>query len=88
MAPNLRYLEIAKNDKKISDIAFRDQVIATITQIKNIYWDLVNAYEQARVKEQSLNFAQQSFENSKKATSAGGILAMEVMKAEAEVSQA
>jgi outer membrane protein TolC len=42
-----------KTTKKISDIAFRDQVIATITQIKNIYWDLVNAYEQARVNEQS-----------------------------------
>src|SRR5436190_23393900 len=44
-APNLRYLRIAKNNKKISDIAFKDQVIATVTQIENIYWDLVNAYE-------------------------------------------
>src|SRR5208282_53118 len=43
--PNLRYLHIAKNDKKISDIAFKDQVIFTVTQIENIYWDLVSAYE-------------------------------------------
>src|SRR5713101_3475294 len=42
--PNLRYLRIARNNKKISDIAFKDQVIATVTQIENIYWDLVNAY--------------------------------------------
>ena len=55
--PNLRYLRIAKNNKKISDIAFKDQVIATVTQIENIYWDLVSAYEQARVNEQSLAFA-------------------------------
>jgi outer membrane protein TolC len=54
--PNLRYLTIAKNNKTISDIGFKDQAIATITQIKNIYWDLVNAYEQARVNEQSLAF--------------------------------
>jgi outer membrane protein TolC len=85
--PNLRYLRIAKNDKKISDIAFRDQVIATITQIENIYWDLVNAYEQARVNETSLNFAQQSFENSKKQLQLEAIPAMDVMKAEAEVSK-
>ena len=85
--PNLRYLRIAKNDKKISDIAFRDQVIATITQIENIYWDLVNAYEQSRVNEQSLNFAQQSFENSKKQLQLEAIPAMDVMKAEAEVSK-
>ena len=59
--PNLRFLRIAKNNKKISDIAFKDQVIATVTQIENIYWDLVSAYEQSRVNEQSLNFAQQAW---------------------------
>src|SRR5213078_2009234 len=85
--PNLRYLTIAKNNKKISDIAFKDQVIATTTQIKNIYWDLVNAYEQARVNEQSLNFAQQRFEKSKKQLQLEAIPAMDVMKAEAEVSK-
>ena len=44
LGPNLRFLRIAKNNKKISDIAFKDQVIATVTQIENIYWDLVSAY--------------------------------------------
>jgi outer membrane protein TolC len=85
--PNLRYLRIAKNNKKISDIAFRDQVIATITQIENIYWDLVSAYEQARVNEQSLAFANQSLENAKKQLQLESIPAMDVMKAEAEVSK-
>src|SRR5215472_4887419 len=55
--PNLRYLRIAKNNKEISDIAFKNQVVATVTQIENIYWDLVNAYQQAQVNEQSLAFA-------------------------------
>ncbi len=85
--PNLRYLTIAKNNKKISDIGFKDQVIATITQIKNIYWDLVNAYEQARVNEQSLAFAQQSLDNAKKQFQLDSAPAMDVMRAEAEVSK-
>jgi outer membrane protein TolC len=85
--PNLRYLTIAKNNKKISDIGFKDQVIATITQIKNIYWDLVNAYEQARVNEQSLAFAQQSLDNAKKQFQLDSVPAMDVMRAEAEVSK-
>jgi hypothetical protein len=34
--PNLRYLRIARNNKKISDIAFKDQVIATVTQSQNM----------------------------------------------------
>lgn len=85
--PNLRYLTIAKNNKKISDIGFKDQVIATITQIKNIYWDLVNAYEQARVNEQSLAFAQQSLDNARKQLQLDSVPAMDVMRAEAEVSK-
>ena len=85
--PNLRYLRIAKNNKKISDIAFKDQVMATVTQIENIYWDLVNAYEQAEVNEQSLAFAQQSFDNAKKQLQLESIPAMDVMRAEAEVSK-
>jgi outer membrane protein TolC len=85
--PNLRYLRIAKNNKKISDIAFKDQVITTVTQIENIYWDLVSAYEQAQVNEQSLAFAQQTFENAKKQLQLQSIPALEVMRSEAEVSK-
>ncbi len=85
--PNLRYLRIANNNKKISDIAFKDQVIATVTQIENIYWDLVGAYEQARVNEQSLAFANQTLENARKQLQLESVPEMDVMKAEAEVSR-
>ena len=85
--PNLRFLRIAKNNKKISDIAFKDQVIATVTQIANIYWDLVSAYEQERVTEQSYSFAQQSLGNAQKQLQLEAVPAMDVMRAEAEVSR-
>jgi len=85
--PNLRFLRIAKNNKKISDIAFKDQVTATITQIENIYWDLLSAYEQARVNEQSLAFANQTLENAKKQLQLEAVPEMDVLKAEAEVSK-
>ena len=85
--PNLRYLHIARNNKKISDIAFKDQIIATVTQIENIYWDLVGAYEQTRVNEQSSAFAQQTLANAKKQFELQSIPEMDVMRAEAEVSR-
>ena len=85
--PNLRYLHIAKNDKKISDLAFRDQVVATVTQISNIYWDLVSAYEQSRVNEQAVEFAQQNLDNTKKQLQLESVPAMDVLRAEAEVSR-
>ncbi len=85
--PNLRYLHIANNNKRISDIAFQSQVIATVTQIANMYWDLVNAYEQSEVNEKSLSFAQQSLDNAKKQLQLESVPAMDVMRAEAEVSK-
>jgi outer membrane protein TolC len=85
--PNLRYLYIAKNNKKISDIAFKDQVIATVTQIENIYWDLVSASEQTQVNEQSSAFARQTLENTKKQLKLQAVPEMDVMRAEAEVSK-
>ncbi len=85
--PNLRYLRIAKNNKKISDIAFKMQIVATITQVANIYWDLVSAYEEEKVNEQSYAFAQQSFGNAQKQLQLQAIPAMDVMRSEAEVSR-
>ena len=85
--PNLRYLRIAQNNKKISDIGFKNQVIATVTQIENIYWDLVGAYEQTQVNEQSFGFAQQTLANTRKQLQLESVPAMDVMRAEAEVSR-
>jgi outer membrane protein TolC len=85
--PNLRYLRIARNNKKISDIAFKDQVIATVTQIENMYWDLVSAYEQTQVNEQSSTFAQQTLDNARKQLQLQSIPEMDVLRAEAEVSK-
>jgi len=87
LGPNLRFLRIAKNNKKISDISFKDQLIATITQISNIYWDLVSAYEQERVTEQSYGFAQTNLSNTQKQLELEAVPAMDVMRAEAEVSR-
>jgi outer membrane protein TolC len=84
--PNLRYLRIAKNDQKISDEAFKLQVITTVTQIANMYWDLVAAYEDEQVKSRSLDFANQTLDSDRKQLSLQAIPAMDVMKAEAEVA--
>ena len=84
--PNLRYLRIAKNDMKISDEAFKLQVITTVTQIANMYWDLVAAYEDEQVKSRSLDFANQTLDSDRKQLSLQAIPAMDVMKAEGKVA--
>ena len=84
--PNLRYLRIARNDQKISDQAFALQVISTVTQIANIYWDLVSAYEDEQVKSRSLDFANQTLATGRKQLELQAIPALDVLKDEGEVA--
>jgi outer membrane protein TolC len=86
LGPNLRFLRIARTNRKISDIAFRAQVIATITQICNLYWDLANAYDSEQVQERSVAFAADTLDKSRKQLDLQAIPAMDVMKAEGELA--
>jgi outer membrane protein TolC len=83
--PNRRFIVIAKNNKVIADAGFRNQVIATVTQIQNIYWDLVNAFEDSKVKERSLALAQRTLEDNRKQVQLQSMAPIEVLRAEAEV---
>ena len=62
---NTRFIRIAKNNRELTDVAFRLQIIDTVDQIENIYWDLVYAYENARVQNESLAFAQKTLSDTK-----------------------
>lgn len=84
--PNLRYLRIARTNQKIGDIAFKAQIIATVTQICNIYWDLVNAYDTEQVGERSVTFATETLDTSRKQLALQAIPEMDVLKAESEVA--
>ena len=86
LGPNLRYLHIARNNQKISDQAFALQVATTVTQIANIYWDLVAAYEEEQVKTRSFDFAQQTLDSGRKQLELQAIPALDVLKDEAEVA--
>lgn len=87
-APNMRFIRIARNNREISDVAFRNQVIATVSQIQNIYWDLVNAYEDVKVKERSLELAEKTLSDDREQVKIGAIAPMEVMKAESQEATA
>jgi outer membrane protein TolC len=86
LGPNLRYLRIARNNKRISDVAFRSQLIATIDQIATMYWDLVNAYQDEQVKQQSYNYAQQALNDDREELKLEAIPRLDVTKAEGELA--
>ena len=79
ISTNERYMHIARKNLQITDLAFRAQVIATITQVENIYWDLVNAYQDEQVKERSLSFAQRTLQDDQHQLDLKAIPAMQVI---------
>lgn len=83
---NERYIHIAKKNMQITNLAFRAQVIATLTQVENIYWDLVGAYQDVQVKERSLAFAKETLSDDEKQLQLKNVPAMQVMKDQAAVA--
>src|SRR5450631_1484073 len=84
--PNTRFIRIAKNNREISDVAFRLQVLTTVDQIENMYWDLVFAYENVRVQEESLTYAQKALEDSKRQAQVGTAPPIQVVSSESIVA--
>ena len=84
---NRRFIRIAKNNREISDVAFRQQVITTVAQIENIYWDLVNAYEDVKAKQAHSTWRTPLGDN-KKQVQTGTLPPIEVVRAESAVASA
>lgn len=86
LLPNTRFIRIAKNNREISDVAFRLQIITTVDQVENMYWDLVFAYENVRVQEESLTYAQKALDDSKRQAQVGTVPPIQVVSAQSTVA--
>ncbi|MFL6444544.1 MAG: TolC family protein [Candidatus Sulfotelmatobacter sp.] len=84
--PNTRFIRIAKNNREISDVAFRLQIITTIDQVENMYWDLVYAYENVRVQQESLTYTQKALEDAKRQAQVGTVPPIQVVSAQSTVA--
>ena len=87
ISTNRRFISIAKNNLKISDQAFRQQVIDTLASVVRLYWDLVSLNEDLRVKRQGLALSEKLYENNKAQVEVGTLAPIEVKRAQAEVAR-
>ncbi len=85
-APNARFIRIAKNNRELSDVAFRLQITTTVDQIENMYWDLVYAYENVSVQKEQLAFAQKTLSDNQKQVEIGTLAPIEVVRAQSTVA--
>ena len=88
LSTNERFIRIAKRNAQITDLAFDAQVVATVTQVEDIYWDLVNAYQDDQIADRSLAFSQQTLEMDQKQLDLKAIPAMQVLSDESDVATA
>lgn len=88
LAVNNRNIRIAKNSVKVTDLAFKQQVIATVSAVIAGYWDLVSYNENVRVRQQALTLAQKLYDDNRKQVEIGTLAPIEIVRAEAEVASA
>ncbi|HWQ53283.1 MAG TPA: TolC family protein [Bryobacteraceae bacterium] len=86
LAVNSRQITIAKNNREISDLTFKNQVITTVSAVMNLYWDLVSFNEDAHVRRQSLALAEKLYQDNRKQVEIGTLAPIEIVRAEAEMA--
>jgi outer membrane protein len=88
IAVNKRALHVAKNNLRVTDLQFVQQVIATVANVVNLYWDLVSFNEDLKIKQQTLELDNKLFEDNKRRAELGSIAPIDTIQAESEMKNA
>ncbi len=81
-----RFIVEAKNNRRITDSAFRQQLLYTVNQVENIYWGLVSAYEDEQAKERALAQSTQLTQDNRKQLEIGTLAPLDVVNSDASVA--
>ena len=84
--PNTRYIIEAKNNIKVANSQFAQQVIATVTQTSNDYWELVFDRENVKVEEAAVGVSQKLYSDNKKQLEIGTMAPLDVLTAESQLA--
>ena len=87
-AINNRVIRVAKNQLKISDLTFQQQVIATVSNVASLYWDLVSYNDVLKIRQQTLDLNTKLYEDNKRRADLGAIAPIDIIQAEAEMKGA
>lgn len=84
-AVNGRNILVQKNNVKVSDLQFKQQVITTVSAVLNLYWDLVSFDADVRARRQELATAKELYEDNQRQVKLGSLAEIEVTRAEAQL---
>jgi outer membrane protein len=82
---NGRNIRVQKNNVKVSDLQFQQQLITTVSSALNLYWDLVSFNEDVRARNREVETAKQLLEDNKKLVQFGTAAPIEITRAESQL---
>src|SRR3984885_1610508 len=83
---NGRFVLQAKNDRRITDSSFRQQLLYTVNQVEAIYWALVSAYEDEQAKERALAQSTQLTADNRKQLEIGTLAPLDVVNSDSAMA--
>jgi outer membrane protein len=86
LLPSTRILRINRNNQQISEYVFAQKVIDLVSQVQHLYWNLVFAGEDIKVKQRSLDLATKTNKDNQRQVEIGTLAPIEVVKSEAEIA--
>jgi len=84
-AVNGRNIRVQRNNVKVSNLQFQQQVITTVSAALNLYWDLVSFEQDLLAKQQEVRAAQQLLADNKRQVQLGTLAEIEVTRAQAQL---
>ena len=83
---NRRFVQEAIYDRRITDSAFRQQILYTVNQVENIYWALVSSYEDLLAKERAVEQSSKVAADDRKQLEIGTMAPLDVVTADSAVA--
>jgi outer membrane protein TolC len=82
---NRRAITVAKNQLHVTDLQFKNQVMSTVNNVVNLYWDLVAFNDSLKVKQHTLELNTKLYNDNRRRSELGAIAPIDIIQAEAEV---
>lgn len=86
LAYNTRNIRIAKNNIRMTDYQFQQQLNTTLNTVISTYWNLVSAALAVGVAQQSLELSQKLLDDNKKQLEIGTMAPLDVQQADQQVA--
>ena len=87
-AVNRRWIRIAKNNEKLSNEVFRQDLMSVVYGVRRLYYDLESLTEDLRVKKETLASAQELYKNTQAGVEEGTLAQVELTRAQAQTAGA